>query len=326
MSARPSPWKRSNTRRPCLFRTDHFVFKTLPQTTDYGTMPLRHITGLNHSIFASEDLEAARRTFSELGFCLTPRGVHAERGTANYCIMFDTTNYIELLGVAMDAGSSEPLLVEMLKQYGEGIAAVSFDSDDAMALWKELQGHGFEVQKPHVGSRSLDVNGVEKAVRFEILRPPAVLTPTLRTFVCRHLDPDIVYATEFRAHSNSAKSIKSITLPIAKVHDVDESFRFIFGEPTAGDSQSVAFATGNCTLRFATADWIAHDLESNEGVARDPAKFVIELSVGDLDTATDRARSSGHSVTPLGAHRSLVSDSIRTCGVTIVYDATPPAP
>ena len=56
------------------------------------------ITGLDHTLAVTKNLEATATLYRRLGFTLTPRGRHIGWGTANYCIMF-VTDYLELLGI-----------------------------------------------------------------------------------------------------------------------------------------------------------------------------------------------------------------------------------
>ena len=45
------------------------------------------ITGIDHTLVGVRDLEAARATWTRLGFSVTPRGRHIGWGTGNYCVM-----------------------------------------------------------------------------------------------------------------------------------------------------------------------------------------------------------------------------------------------
>src|SRR3546814_2200292 len=76
-----------------------------------------HIVGLDHTVLAASDLEAARETYRRLGFTLTPRGRHIGWATGNYCIMFPR-NYLELLGIAEPGGFTAGL-EETLKRSEE---------------------------------------------------------------------------------------------------------------------------------------------------------------------------------------------------------------
>lgn len=279
---------------------------------------LRHLTGLNHSIVACLDLETARATFEQLGFCLTPRGAHASRGTANYCIMFSNTNYIELLGFSGEVRSeAEPLLMEQLTS-GEGIAAVAFDSDDGKALWNELAGVGVMATKPSVGERDFQVAGQREIVRFEILRLPVEATPGLRTFICHHLDPLVVYHPDFRNHDNTAYRIKAVTLMVDNPMAIARPYETLLGKPVVAEG-CLAYETGNCLLRLATAAWIEQYLWSGcTNQASSPGCFVT-VGVRDLAYAEKLAADRGFAVRPMGP-RQLVENTDRTCGVGLIYE------
>ena len=281
------------------------------------TLMLRHLTGLNHSIIAADDLEVAGTTFEQLGFCLTPRGVHPSRGTANYCIMFSNSNYIELLGLSgKSSDNAEPLLVEKLSA-GEGIAAVAFDSDNGGELWNELAAIDVLATKPSVGERDFATAGKPQSIRFEILRLPSEATPGLRTFICRHLDPSLVYHADFQGHDNTAHTIWGVTLIVDDPMAIAQPYEALLGTPTMADG-SLSFETGNCVLQFATADWIEKNLWPDYSARpRCPGSFVT-VGVRDLRCAEKLASDRGFAIRAVGNKR-LLENTERTCGVGLIY-------
>ncbi len=277
-----------------------------------------HLTGLNHSIVATHDLELAGQAFAELGFKLTPRGVHPDRGTANYCIMFANTNYIELLGHSGAGGhGTEPLLVDRLKT-GDGLAAVAFDADDGEQLWQEFTALGIAATRPKIAQRDFDDDGQNNTVRFEILRLPHDATPRLKAFVCRHLDPSIVYQAKFKDHGNTAHTIKALTLRVDQPASLREAYQTLLGPPQVADG-CLTFATGNCLLRFAPASWIQENLWTGATAAGCP-ETVVTIGCGDPQRAGQLATERGFSVRA-GTSRCLVLDTLRTCGVGLIYEA-----
>jgi len=278
---------------------------------------LRHLTGLNHSIVATDNLEAAGATFQQLGFCLTPRGVHASRGTANCCIMFSNSNYIELLGLSGEASdNAESLLVEKLRS-GEGIAAVAFDSDNCEELWYEFAAIGVCASKPSVGERDFQVAGQREIIRFEILRLPSEATPGLRTFICRHLDPGLVYHADFQDHDNTAHTLRAVTVVVDDPMALAEPYELLLGKPDITEG-SALFETDNGVLQFATAHWIKQNLWPGYSVARGPASF-LTVGVRDLCRAEKLAADRGFTIHAVGDRRLLVNTE-RTCGVGLIYE------
>lgn len=278
---------------------------------------LRHLTGLNHSIIAADDLEVAGTTFQQLGFCLTPRGSHPSRGTANYCIMFSNSNYIELLGLSeQSSDNAEPLLVKKLSS-GEGIAAVAFDSDNGRELWNELAAINIPATKPSVGERDFETTGKPQRIRFEILRLPTEATPGLRTFICRHLDPSLVYHADFQNHDNTAHTIRCVTLIVDDPTAIAAPYEALLGKPTLADG-SVSYETGNCVLQFATADWIEKNLWPDYSAQPcSPAGF-LTVGVRNLRCAEQLATDRGFAIRVVG-NRRLLENTDRTCGVGIIY-------
>ncbi len=277
-----------------------------------------HLTGLNHSIIATRDLESARQAFAHLGFRLTPRGVHPNRGTANYCIMFTNSNYIELLGSrATGNGVTEPLLVEKLKS-GEGIAALAFDSDSGEQLWHELAAIGVMATRPKIAQRDFDHEGHRKTVRFEILRLPDDATPALPSFICRHLDAATVYRAQFQDHSNTAHIIKALTLRVDQPDVIRSAYEALLGTPQTSDG-CLSFATGNCLLRFAAAPWIQQNLWTH-GAAGSLPESVMTIGCHNPRRAEQLAIESGFPVHALAGRRFMV-DPGRTCGLGLIYEA-----
>ena len=53
---------------------------------------------LDHILIATNDLDDSSEIMREIGFELTDKGIHRDRGTANRLILFDG-EYLELIGV-----------------------------------------------------------------------------------------------------------------------------------------------------------------------------------------------------------------------------------
>ena len=62
-------------------------------------MSIDGITGLDHLVIATRDLDAARDAYTRLGLTVTPRGHHTQLKSANHTILFPTGTYLELLGI-----------------------------------------------------------------------------------------------------------------------------------------------------------------------------------------------------------------------------------
>lgn len=143
------------------------------------------------------DLERAARSFTALGFTLTPLGVHSI-GSRNHCIMLGST-YLELL----EPSGSHPWLDHYRKraQAGEGIAALAIATSDAEASYCDLVARGVAAQPPMDLARPVRLGGEDRIARFRIVQ----ISP--ETFLCQHLTRDLVWRPEWQSHANGATEL-----------------------------------------------------------------------------------------------------------------------
>ncbi len=149
------------------------------------------------------DLERAARSFSDLGFTLTPRGVHSI-GSKNHCVMLEST-YVELL----EPSSTHPWLdyYRMFLERGDGLAALAFATPDADASYRALIAKGVTAHAPMDLARPVRIDGEERMARFRIV------TVSTQVFLCQHLTRELVWRREWRSHSNGARDISAIGFP-----------------------------------------------------------------------------------------------------------------
>ena len=90
------------------------------------------ITGIDHVVVVVQDLEAAVRDYTALGFTVTPGGTHADGKTHNALITFADGSYIEILAFLDRVHSFEHPWRRRLDE-GEGIEDFAIGSDDLEA-------------------------------------------------------------------------------------------------------------------------------------------------------------------------------------------------
>ena len=90
------------------------------------------ITGIDHLLIDVEDLEGARATWHRLGFTMTPRGLHPQWGTGNYCMMFPDS-YLELIGIADPQVYAQNEARRGRRRTGTGLSAIALATGDAQA-------------------------------------------------------------------------------------------------------------------------------------------------------------------------------------------------
>lgn len=211
------------------------------------------IIGLDHTVHAVADLEAAKANWQRLGFTLTPRGRHIGWATGNYCIMFPR-NYHELLGIAEPGGYTAGL-EEALKARGEGLQKVAFATDDALAAANELKASGLNPPEPQSLKRELELPEGTVLPAFSLLMLPAGASPQLSTFLCQHLTPELLRRPEWLLHPNGAQNISGIVVVADEPSALELPYETLIGAGSAvRTDRMLAVRTGDESILFVTAD------------------------------------------------------------------------
>ncbi len=175
-------------------------------------MALKSVIGVDHVVVAVRDLDAAAKTWSRLGFTLSPRGLHsAPMGTANYTIMFGE-DYLELIGVVANTDQNKATQAFLLER--EGIERTAFTARDAAAGAAELRARGLDAIGPVHFGRPVDLpDGGQAEARFSVFRWPLDLRPAgMRIFACQHHTRDAVWIPAIQKHANGVTRIVRIEL------------------------------------------------------------------------------------------------------------------
>lgn len=242
-------------------------------------MKLENLLGLDHTLVGLRDLEAARQRWQALGFTLCPRGRHIGWGTANYCIMF-ANDYIELIGI-VDPSQFTNNLDKFLEER-EGLLGFAWRGEDLAALAGELKSLGVEAEGPRELKRIIELPEGEELPEFRLLFPQEGWTPGAKSFVCKHLTPEMVWRTDWLSHANGAKAVKSLTL----LHDSPESLRGAY-EKLFEAQEVTAIERGIRVCRAGFSLEIVTQMEGLEGLAGTPRPFLaaMTLQVDDLSWA-----------------------------------------
>jgi catechol 2,3-dioxygenase-like lactoylglutathione lyase family enzyme len=241
----------------------------------------RTITGIDHLIVGVDDLDAARATWSALGFTVTPRGSHVEWGTGNYCIMFQR-DYVELLGV-IDPAKYTAGLAEFLGS-GEGMMGLAFGSIDADQTATNLRARGIEPDGPKDLKRNLELPEGAVQPAFKLLNYPPDTTPGLWSFVAQHLTPDMVRRPAWLEHANGARGIASVTIAVENPPAAADAYRTLFGPGAVVETDDVLTVRGGeHTLLFVAPDEVTllHPEIRDEQLSR-PGPVAVTLTVEDI--------------------------------------------
>lgn len=211
------------------------------------------ITGIDHTVQATTDLEAARQTFMKLGFTITPRGRHIGWATGNYCIMFPA-NYHELLGIAVPGGFTAGV-EEALQAKGEGVHKVALGIDNSAAAVAELKASGFQPSEPQDLKRELELPEGTVLPAFSLVHLPSEATPDLSVFLCQHLTPEMLRKPEWLVHPNGAEYISGVIVVTENPAALELDYENLVGAGSAvRTDRMLAVRTGRETLLFVTPD------------------------------------------------------------------------
>lgn len=186
------------------------------------------IAGIDHLLIDVDDLEAARATWHRLGFTMTPRGLHPQWGTGNYCMMFPQ-GYLELIGIANPEVYARNEARRGRRRTGTGLSAIALATGDADAARAALAEAGIAADGPKDLSRLLEAGEGTLEPRFHILHLPEGASPAIPMFLCRHLNPEMVRQPSWLEHDNGAKGIASVALPVDDPGAMVEAYERLLG-------------------------------------------------------------------------------------------------
>jgi hypothetical protein len=243
------------------------------------------LSGIDHVIVAVDDLERARTVWTKLGFSLTPRGRHLQRGTGNYCIMFER-DYLELMGI-VDAAQDTGVLGDFLRQ-GEGLRGLALATRAGDETAAALERRGLHPTPPSDLARQLELPEGTVLPRFKLVSLPPEETPALSAFVCQHLTPELVRRPAWLRHENAVTGIAGVTVVVAATEPLRPAYERLFGADVVTTDDVLTVHVGGHVILFVTADDFAALYPEAEPVARPlPAIGALSLRSRDLAATAD---------------------------------------
>lgn len=206
------------------------------------------IAGLDHAVIAVRDLDAARDTFTRMGFTLAPRGLHST-GSSNHNVMLGQ-DYFELLQVPR----TNPLQAyyhEFLR-HQEGLAALALTGTDVQAALSALTREGFEPSTPLDFSRKVTSGSRTGTARFRLTNLAGHTTPGALVFICQHFTRELVWLPELQQHANGAAAVAAVAFVADKVAYLADVYGRIFGVWPERIDEGLKVETGTAPLAFCT--------------------------------------------------------------------------
>ncbi len=279
----------------------------------------RAITGVDHTLVAVRDLEAACAAYARLGFTVTPRGSHTSWDTANYCIMFGT-GYIELIGPSGPGPAGYQPLDDFLARR-EGLMGLAFASPDAHATYAALAEAGLEPSPPEDLARNLELPGGTVEPRFKLVRLPASATPALSAFICHHLDPDMVRRPEWLNHANGARALTGITTVVPSPPALAAAYIRLLGAGAATLTDDIlTVRAGPTTLIFATPEDVGRLYPDLEDAPAGDAPLTVAMTIAVEDIGRVAGILDDNSV-PYSreGHRAITVAPEDACGALLEF-------
>jgi hypothetical protein len=173
--------------------------------------------GINHLVLCSDDLDAIRQLYAQLGFTLCPAGQHPF-GTGNTIIQLHGT-YLELLAVTrpediVEHAPGEFSFSAFNRDYldrHEGFSMLVLDSEDALGDIMAWKAAGLTTYAPFEFSRTARMpDGSDVTVGFSLAFVSNKAAPWLGLFACQHYRPEYYAQRKFQIHANGAHHLEDV--------------------------------------------------------------------------------------------------------------------
>ena len=240
------------------------------------------VQDLDHLVVAVRDLDAAYAGFALLGFSVTGKVQHPDRGTANHCVLLEngeTRIYLELLGVTQP-GPANQRLQTVLEASGDTLVGLALRSDDLDAL---AQNAAPGVVQQRLRLHREDPSAGRAEVDALVLANQGLGMDLL---ACRHLHPERVWRAPFLSHSNGVARPLGLALRVDRVAEGAE--RLLAVLPPHGNRQQRASALSpRLSLELlSTSAW-------QEIYQEAEARLALHLGVTRLETTLAFLRGRG---------------------------------
>ena len=247
---------------------------------------------LDHVLIAVRDLNRTARTFHDnLGFSVTPEGVHPGRGSHNRLVVFGP-EYLELIAVRDPSqGLFRPNILPFLESR-EGLFLFAMGTDDVDGRYLDLRRRGVAVNEPVDGTREAVEGTVAYSWRQAEIAPDE--TPGSQTFFIQHhqtFSERYLTPSDLTKHANGIMGIHHLALAVRDAKAAAARWQWMFGleafpaeDLRCQGVRRVRLDLDNCYLDFVSAlcpGPLSEFLDRNG-----QAPYELGLDVRDLSKAT----------------------------------------
>lgn len=224
---------------------------------------------VDHFVIAVNDLAAAVKSYTQLGFTVTPGGRHTHAPTRNALVYFDDGSYFELIEwVAPAAGEK---WYDALGRHGEGLVDFALVPSDLSAAVRTANADRPIYRSPVDGSR-INADGLN--VRWQLAWPPSHALP----FLCGDVTPRRLRVPDgaVRTHRNGVTGVASIAVRVNDLAQAASDYAALLGTgPSAGGEPVRSLdALGLDVLTLRIGGTQLHLVSPTQGSDKAPARVL----------------------------------------------------
>lgn len=200
---------------------------------------------LDHLGAIVRDLGAGANIWEKLGFTLSPVSRQSGRmpgrsdegpwATANRCAIFQR-GYLELIGI-VDPIAYNPW-ARFLARF-EGLHLLALRVPNADAAHASLAKHTSTLNAPVQRARKLDVEGMERTMRFRNIFSHDEAYPEGRYIVLEHQTPEYLWQPRYQTHPNGAIALEAALVCDKDVQAQRTRLETILGRPPSEGADGV---------------------------------------------------------------------------------------
>ena len=260
------------------------------------------MSGIDHLVLATRDLDAARARYQALGFTLTPPARHPF-GTANSLVQLQGS-FLELLAIAApddipEASPGRFSFAAFNRDYlakAEGFSMLVLASEDARAEGRRMRAAGLDTYEPFDFSRRARLpSGDEVTVGFSLSFTTHPAMPDAGFFYCQQHAPEHFWKAEYQAHANTAVSVDEVGLVAeepAEIATFMAAFAATGAHRVGRDGLAVDTARGRISM-LNRPDFRAHWGFAAPAAHRGSGLAAFRLGVADMGKARAIVEASG---------------------------------